>query len=177
MIGLKGVRDQLVIRSYNTKGKKDTREIDIHPKLKQYLKEYDADNPYQKKPYLFPGRWGRGHIKKVSMDTILRRICLRLEIEGVSCVYLFVYLFICPANDFFLIFHLLFFWGISSNHHLLFHVFLLMLVCFTCASFCNPHIFFSFLYELLTLTVFIVMFELFLFLFIFVFFFHIFAPL
>ena len=84
VIGLKGVRDLLVIRSYNTKGKKDTREIDIHPKLKQYLEEYDADNPYRKKPYLFPGRWGRGYIKKVSMDAILRRICLRLEIEGVS---------------------------------------------------------------------------------------------
>lgn len=84
VIGIKGIREQLVIRSYNTKGKKDTREIDIHPKLREYLEEYRADDFNPKKPYLFPGRWGRGHIKKVSMDAILRRTCLRLEIEGVS---------------------------------------------------------------------------------------------
>ena len=29
-IGVKGVRDKVVIRSFNTKGKQDTREIDIH---------------------------------------------------------------------------------------------------------------------------------------------------
>ncbi|WP_256874669.1 hypothetical protein [Nostoc sp. C057] len=31
-----GVRGVLVLRSVNTKGKRDTREIQVHPKLKQY---------------------------------------------------------------------------------------------------------------------------------------------
>lgn len=84
VIGIKGVRDKLVIRSHNTKGGRDTREIDIHPRLKLYLSEYLESGFDRKKPYLFPGRWGRGHIKKGSADEILRKICLRLEFEGVS---------------------------------------------------------------------------------------------
>jgi integrase/recombinase XerD len=84
VIGIKGVRDKLVIRSYNTKGKRDTREIDIHPRLKVYLEEYLESGFNPKKPHLFPGRWGRGHIKKGSADEILRHVCRRLEIEGVS---------------------------------------------------------------------------------------------
>ena len=84
VIGVKGVRDRLVIRSYNTKGKRDTREIDVHPKLKQFLEEYQADGFNPKKSYLFPGRHGHGHIHKGSADLILRKVCQRLEIEGVS---------------------------------------------------------------------------------------------
>ena len=86
VIGIKGVRDKLLIRSFNTKGKQDTREIDIHPRLKQYLEEYLADAPALNKynPHLFPGRHGRGHIHKASADRILREVCLKLEIEGVS---------------------------------------------------------------------------------------------
>ncbi|MDZ8083950.1 MAG: site-specific integrase [Nostoc sp. DcaGUA01] len=37
VFGSNGVRGVLVIRSVNTKGKRDTREIRVHPKLKQYL--------------------------------------------------------------------------------------------------------------------------------------------
>ena len=44
-IGVKGVRDKLVIRSFNTKGKQDTREIDIHPQLREYLEEYQEKQP------------------------------------------------------------------------------------------------------------------------------------
>ncbi len=84
VIGLKGVRERLVIRSYNTKGKRDTREIDVHPRLKEYLEEYLERGFNPKKPYLFPGRWGRGHLQKGSADLILRDVCRRLEIEGVS---------------------------------------------------------------------------------------------
>ena len=84
VIGVKGVRDKLVIRSYNTKGKRDTREIDVHPKLKQFLEEYQVDGFNPKKTYLFPGRHGHGHIHKGSADLILRKVCRRLEIEGVS---------------------------------------------------------------------------------------------
>ncbi len=45
VIGIKGVRDKLVIRSFNTKGKQDTREIDIHPRLNQYLQDYNKSYP------------------------------------------------------------------------------------------------------------------------------------
>jgi integrase/recombinase XerD len=85
-IGLKGVRDKLVIRCFNTKGKQETREIDIHPRLRQYLSDYRTSAPSLDKynPHLFPGRHGRGHIHKASADRILRSACLRLEIEGVS---------------------------------------------------------------------------------------------
>ena len=85
-IGLKGVREKLVIRCFNTKGKQETREIDIHPRLRQYLEEYRISAPSLDKynPHLFPGRHGRGHIHKASADRILRSACLRLEIEGVS---------------------------------------------------------------------------------------------
>ena len=37
VIGIKGIRSVLVIRSYNTKGKQETREIQIHPQLKEYI--------------------------------------------------------------------------------------------------------------------------------------------
>ena len=84
VLGIKGVRERLVIRSYNTKGKRDTREIDVHPKLRAYLFEYIQSGFNPKKPYLFPGRWGRGHLQKGSADEILRGVCRRLEIEGVS---------------------------------------------------------------------------------------------
>ena len=85
-IGVKGVRDKLVIRSFNTKGKQDTREIDVHPQLREYLKEYQHSQPALNKhnPYLFPGRHGRGHLHKASADRLLREACLKLEIEGVS---------------------------------------------------------------------------------------------
>lgn len=86
VIGFKGVRDKLVIRSFNTKGKQDTREIDIHPRLKVYLEEYKDSAPSLNKynPHLFPGRHGRGHLHKGSADLILREACRRLELEGVS---------------------------------------------------------------------------------------------
>jgi integrase/recombinase XerD len=81
--GTRGVRNVLVIRSYNTKGKQDTREIKVHPQLKEYLEDYRKTNLYTT-PYLFPGRHGRGSIHKASADRILREACRKLEIEGVS---------------------------------------------------------------------------------------------
>ncbi len=85
-IGFKGIREKLVIRSFNTKNKQETREIDIHPKLREYLEEYQRQQPSLSKynPYLFPGRHGRSHIHKASADRILRDTCKKLEIEGVS---------------------------------------------------------------------------------------------
>ena len=40
VIGYNGVRDKLVIRNYNTKGSQNTREIQVHPQLKEYLEEH-----------------------------------------------------------------------------------------------------------------------------------------
>ena len=84
VIGIKGVRDVLVIRSHNTKGKQFTREIQIHPQLKEYLEEHHRTDKWYTRPYLFPGRHGKGSIHKGSADKILRNTCLKLEIEGVS---------------------------------------------------------------------------------------------
>ncbi len=84
VIGIKGVRDKILIRSHNTKGKRDTREIDVHPHLRDILEAYRAYGFDPKSSYLFPGRWGRGHLHKGSADLILREACRRLEIEGVS---------------------------------------------------------------------------------------------
>ncbi len=84
VIGFKGVRSVLVIRSYNTKGKQETREIQIHPQLKEYIEEHHRTDRWHTRPHLFPGRHGRNHIRKVSADAILRSACKKLEIEGVS---------------------------------------------------------------------------------------------
>lgn len=84
VIGIRGVRDILVIRSHNTKGKQSTREIQVHPQLKEYLEEHHKSDPWHTRPHLFPGRHGRGSIHKASADKILRDACYRLEIEGVS---------------------------------------------------------------------------------------------
>ncbi len=84
VIGIKGVREKLVIRNYNTKGKHETREIRIHPQLKEYLEEHHCTNRWHTRPYLFPGRHGQKHILKTSADAILRNVCKKLEFEGVS---------------------------------------------------------------------------------------------
>ncbi len=84
VIGFKGVREVLVIRGYNTKGKRETREIQIHPKLKEYIEEHHRTDFWNNRPHLFPGRHGRNHIRKVSADAILREVLFKLEIEGVS---------------------------------------------------------------------------------------------
>ena len=84
VIGIKGVRDKLVIRTYNTKGKQATREIQVHPQLKEYLAEHHRTDKWHIRPHLFPGRHGRNHILKTSADAILRMVCKKLEIEGVS---------------------------------------------------------------------------------------------
>lgn len=81
VFGKMGVRSKILFRYYNTKGKKETREVQVHPTLRQYLEDY---NPDRKKEFLFPGRHGLSHIHKASADLILRQTCLKLGIEGVS---------------------------------------------------------------------------------------------
>jgi hypothetical protein len=43
VIGTRGIRPKLIIRAYNTKGGQDTREIQVHPKLKEFLEEYSIE--------------------------------------------------------------------------------------------------------------------------------------
>ncbi len=61
-----------------------TREIQIHPQLKEYIEEHHRTDRWHTRPHLFPGRHGRNHIRKVSADAILRSACKKLEIEGAN---------------------------------------------------------------------------------------------
>ncbi|WP_081403184.1 tyrosine-type recombinase/integrase [Scytonema hofmannii] len=72
VFGARGVRKVIVFQAPNTKGGKDTREVQVHPQLRQYLEEY---NPDRRKEFLFPGRHNRGHIHTASADDILREVC------------------------------------------------------------------------------------------------------
>jgi integrase/recombinase XerD len=82
VISPRGVRPKLIIRSHNTKGKQDTREIQIHPMLKEYLEAYSPNIKARgKNPHLFPGRHGLGHIHKCSADRIMREALERVGLE------------------------------------------------------------------------------------------------
>ena len=76
------VRSELIIRKGNTKGKLATRTIPVLDDLRRHLEEYkpqtDTDG------YLFPGRWGKGHIHEDSAAFIFREGCKRADIEGAS---------------------------------------------------------------------------------------------
>jgi len=78
------IRDKLLLRGCITKGKRLSREINLHPQLRAYLEEYLKRDFPQRNGYLFPGRGGKGHIHPNSAAKILRTACLRLGIEGVS---------------------------------------------------------------------------------------------
>ena len=73
------VRNRITFRRATTKGKQETRSVPVSPELRQLLEGYRSD-----RPYLFPGRWGRGHICPESADAILRAAFKRLGIEGAS---------------------------------------------------------------------------------------------
>lgn len=82
VISPRGVRPKLIIRSYNTKGGRDTREIQIHPILKLYLEVYTpAIKARGKNLHLFPGRHGLNHIHQASADRILRSALQRVGLE------------------------------------------------------------------------------------------------
>ncbi|HEY9598908.1 MAG TPA: site-specific integrase [Cyanophyceae cyanobacterium] len=75
------VRDELIIRKGNTKGKLATRAIPVIEDLRVLLKAY----PFPRgRGYLFPGRWGRGHIHSDSAARILRHALQDVGIEGGS---------------------------------------------------------------------------------------------
>lgn len=75
------VRSHLTFRKANTKGKLATRSIPIIEDLRSMLKTYF---PVAGEEYLFPGRYGYGHITSDSAARILRKACVRVEIEGAS---------------------------------------------------------------------------------------------
>jgi integrase/recombinase XerD len=73
------VRDRITFRRATTKGKQETRSVPVSPELRLLLEGYRSD-----RPYLFPGRWGRGHLCPESADAIVRAAFKRLGIEGAS---------------------------------------------------------------------------------------------
>ncbi|NJM73093.1 MAG: site-specific integrase [Scytonema sp. RU_4_4] len=76
------VRPELIIRKGNTKGKLATRTIPVLDDLHRHLKQYKP--PKTIDGYLFPGRWGRGHIHEDSAAAIFREACKRADIVGAS---------------------------------------------------------------------------------------------
>ncbi|MBP5977258.1 site-specific integrase [Brasilonema sp. CT11] len=82
VISPRGVRPKLMIRSYNAKGGRDTREIQIHPTLKEYLEAYyPTIHARGKNLHLFPGRHGLNHIHTSSADRLLRNALQRVGLE------------------------------------------------------------------------------------------------
>ncbi len=75
------VRAELIIRKGNTKGKLATRAIPVIEDLRVLLLAYQSR---VERGYLFPGRWGRGHINSDSAARILREAFQLLEFEGCS---------------------------------------------------------------------------------------------
>ena len=61
------ISGQVVIRKSNTKGKQETREIQIPPHLIQAIDKLPDENAY-----LFAGMGGNGHLSRYSFDKILR---------------------------------------------------------------------------------------------------------
>lgn len=84
VMGKGGIRETLLLRSSITKGKRWSREINVHPQLREYLEEYVKGGFPPANNYLFPGRRGKGHIHPGSAAKILRDVCVELGLEGVS---------------------------------------------------------------------------------------------
>jgi integrase/recombinase XerD len=75
------VRSHLTIRKANTKGKLATRSIPIIENLQNLLIQY---YPQSGEVYLFPGRYGQGHIASDSAAKALRKACANVGLQGVS---------------------------------------------------------------------------------------------
>lgn len=76
------IRAELIIRKGNSKGKLATRSIPILEELRCFLATYKPTN--SRDGFLFPGRWGRGHLHSEYASLIFREACLRVDIEGAS---------------------------------------------------------------------------------------------
>lgn len=75
------VRDTLIIRKNRTKGKLATRTIPIIEDLRSLLANYF---PSPRTYNLFSGRGAKGHIHPDYAAQILRKACIKLDLEGVS---------------------------------------------------------------------------------------------
>ena len=75
------VRSHLTIRKANTKRQLATRTIPIIEDLRSMLAGYYSEAGEE---YLFPGRYGSGHLTSDSAARILRKACNRVGIEGAS---------------------------------------------------------------------------------------------
>lgn len=77
----RNVRPELIIRKSNSKNKLGTRCLPVAEDLRALLAEY---KPPLSQQFLFPGRWGKGHINPMSASRILREAFDRIGIEGAS---------------------------------------------------------------------------------------------
>ena len=75
------VRDEIIIRKSNTKGKLATRCIPVIEELRQLLINW---YPNPRGWFVFPSRFNNKHIHPDSAARILRNTCKKLGIEGVS---------------------------------------------------------------------------------------------
>lgn len=75
------VRSYMTIRKGNSKGKLASRTLPTSEDLRLLLAQY---RPRSGDKYLFPGRWGQGHIHPDSASLILREACRKVGLEGVS---------------------------------------------------------------------------------------------
>jgi integrase/recombinase XerD len=76
------IRPELILRKGNTKGQLATRTIPVLEDLKHFLEQYQP--PTTNDGFLFPGRWGRGHLHSDSASIIFREGCQQVDIEGAS---------------------------------------------------------------------------------------------
>ena len=76
------IRPELIFRKGNTKGKLATRTIPVLFDLRRFLEKYKPEKNTD--GFLFPGRWGKGHLHVDYASIILRRACCVADIEGAS---------------------------------------------------------------------------------------------
>ncbi len=75
------VRNEIIFRRHNTKGKLAARAVPVIEELRSLLFKYQ---PANRNGFLFPGRHDRGHLNPESASRILRESCEKVDLEGIS---------------------------------------------------------------------------------------------
>ncbi|MBW4636032.1 MAG: site-specific integrase [Iphinoe sp. HA4291-MV1] len=75
------VRNEIIFRRHNTKGKLAARAVPVIEELRSLLIKYQ---PANRDGFLFPGRHGISHINPESASRILRETCEKIYLEGIS---------------------------------------------------------------------------------------------